>query len=68
MAEVMVAWRDDAAKTFINERTQEVHGEQDFIYFHTPGIFRSRQYELRFTDNEPFTLIALEEEVAVIDH
>lgn len=68
MAEVMVAWRDDAAKTFINERVQEVRGEQDFIYFHTPGIFRSRQYELRFTDNEPFTLIALEEEVAVIDH
>jgi hypothetical protein len=68
MADVMVKWRDDAAKTFINERVQEVHGEQDFIYFHTPGIFRSRQYELRFTDNEPFTLIALEEEVAVIDH
>lgn len=68
MADVMVAWRDDAVKTFVNERTQEVSGEQDFIYFHTPGIFRTRQYELRFTDNLPFTLVTMEEEVAVIDH
>ena len=68
MAKVMVQWRDDASPAFYNEREQEISTELDWLYFHTPGIFRTRQYEIRFTENLPFVLIAMEEEVELLDH
>lgn len=68
MADVMVRWRNDNAKTFENERIQEIANELDYLYFHTPTIFRARQYEISFTDNQPFALLRLEEGVELLDY
>lgn len=67
MAQVMVRWRDDASPEFYSERMQEVDKTLDFLYFHVPGIYRTRQYEFSFTDDLPFSLLAVEEEVEVIN-
>lgn len=63
---VMIRWRNDNDMNFENEREQEVSKELDYLFFRTPGIYRTRQYELTFTDNAPFTLINLEEEVKAL--
>ncbi len=60
---VMVRWRDDRAQGWQDELTQELAGKLDFLYFHTPGIYRTRQYEFSVTDAVPFVLIAAEEEL-----
>ena len=63
MTQVMVRWRNDNAKVFENERTQEITEDLDYLYFHVPGIYRTRQYEISFTGDLPFILVNLEEEV-----
>jgi len=68
MAQVMVRWRDDASPEFYNEREQTVDKELDWLYFHTPGIYRARQLEIKFTDNQPFAVIGIEEEVELLDY
>jgi hypothetical protein len=40
----------------------------DFLYFQTPGIYRSRQLEIKVTDNVPFAVLAIEEEVELLDY
>jgi len=67
MAEVMVRWRDDASPEFYSERLQEIDKVLDFLYFSVPGEYRARQYEISFTDDLPFALIAVEEQVEVLD-
>ena len=68
MAQVMVRWRDDASPEFYNEREQEASKPLDFLYFHIPGIYRSRQLEIKVTDNVPFAVLAIEEEVELLDY
>ncbi len=68
MAQVMVRWRDDFSPEFQNEREQEASKPLDFLYFHTPGIYRSRQLEIKVTDNVPFAVLAIEEEVELLDY
>lgn len=67
MAQVMVRWRDDGAKIWYDEKQQEVSKPLDFLFFGTPGIYRTRQWEIAFTDNLPFSIITIEEEVEVLD-
>jgi hypothetical protein len=66
MADVMVKWRNDAQPSFENERIQTIKEPLDWMEFHTPGQYRARQYEISFTDNLPFTVIAMEEEVELL--
>lgn len=68
MPNVMVRWRDDGAKSWVNERMQEVSKPLDFLFFHTQGIYRTRQYEFSFTDPVPFSIIMVEEEVEILDN
>ena len=68
MSQVMVRWRDDGSATFKNEQMQEVNEYIDFLYFKTPGQYRTRQYEISYTDATPFTLIMAEEDVNVLDY
>jgi hypothetical protein len=68
MAQVMVRWRDDASPEFYNEREQEASKLLDFLYFQTPGIYRARQHEIKVTDNVPFAVLAIEEEVELLDY
>lgn len=67
MATIMTRWRDDGAKQWVNEREQEISKPLDFVFFHTQGIYRTRQYEFSFTDNLPFSIIMVEEEVEILD-
>ena len=68
MAKIMVRWRDDANNQWQDERQQDVEGELDFIYFQTPGQYRTRQWEFNLTDAVPFTIIAAEEEVTPLGY
>ena len=68
MSTIMAKWRDDGAKTWVNEREQDISKELDFVFFQTPGIYRTRQYEFSFTDAVPFSLIMIEEEVEALDN
>ena len=68
MANVMARWRDDKSPNFYPEKTQEISGELDWVYFHVPGMYRARQYEISFSENLPFTLLRIEEEVEVLDY
>jgi len=65
--EVTVRWRDDRSNKWYNERQQTVDKKLDFLYFQTPGQYRTRQYEFTITDNAPLVLIAAEEEVEILD-
>ncbi len=68
MADVMVRWRNDALPEFESERIQAIRSPLDWLYFQTPGHYRTRQYEISFTDNLPFTVIAMEEEVELLGY
>ncbi len=68
MTQVAVRWRNDFKPQFENERQQEVSGNLDWCYFHTPGIYRTRQYEIVHTDATPMIIIAMQEEVELLDY
>lgn len=64
---IMVRWRDDREQKWKDERQQELTERLDWAYFQTPGIYRTRQYEISVTDNTPFVLISAEEDVEVLN-
>ena len=66
--QVMIRWRDDRARQWQEERQQIVSEKLDFLFVAVPGTYRTRQYEISFTDEAPFVLISMEEEVEFLDH
>ncbi len=64
--QVAVKWKNNDMPEFEKERLQKIERELDYLYFHTQGIYQTRQYEVVFTDPSAFALINLEEEVEVI--
>jgi len=64
----MIRWRDDRAQAWQPEVMQSVTEKLDFLYVASPNTYRTRQYEISFTDNEPFVLIGMEEEVEVLGY
>lgn len=64
----MIRWRDDRNAEWQNEIQQEVTGQMDFLYVASPQSYRTRQYEISFTDNLPFVLISMEEEVEALGY
>ncbi len=65
---VMIRWRNDHNASWQDEIQQEVNGKMDFLYVAIPQIYRTRQYEISFTENRPFVLISMEEEVEVLGY
>lgn len=64
--DVMIRHRDDRAQEWQPEKMQSVTEKLDWCYFSVPGTYRTRQIELSFTDNSPFVLIMVEEEVDLL--
>lgn len=65
---VMIRWRDDRNASWQDEIQQEVEGQMDYLYLHVPNAYRARQYEISFTENLPFVLISMEEEVELLGY
>jgi hypothetical protein len=65
---VMVRRRNDRAQEWEPEILQEVTEKLDWCYFSVPGTFRTRQIEISFTDDSPFVLIQVEEEVEILGY
>jgi len=65
---VMIRWRDDRAQAWQPEVLQSVTEKLDFLFVASPNTYRTRQYEISFTDNEPFVLIGMEEDVTPLEY
>ena len=68
MADVMIRWKNNDEPEFTNEKTQEISKELDYIFLKASGIYQTRQYEISFTDDVPFMLINMEEEVVLLGY
>lgn len=62
-------WRDNGSKVWSNDRDIMLGftGDNEFYYsIYNLGSYRSRQYEFYCTDNVPFSIVEIEEDVVLL--
>lgn len=62
-------WRDNGSKVWSNDRDIMLGftGDDEFYYsIYNLGSYRSRQYEFYCTDNVPFSIVEVEEDVVLL--
>lgn len=66
---MLVRWRDNGSKVWSNYRNVMLgwQGETEFYYsLFKMGSYRARQYEFTVTDNTPFSIVEVEEDVTLL--